>query len=164
MELLKPKVFVPFDKWVESIMGAGTKLWQGDEPKGLTVAEILSHQDSRMLLSPTDVQIEEAHRFIQGEQWDPIIRDARGRRPTLILNYIDRLLTDALVASREQGYKVSGEDAALVMYVIVTRNRDHQRMYNYLYSSYIEEMAFCLHPPVMIMSAEEAAAMKGVPA
>lgn len=157
-----------FDEWAESVLGQGQKAWQGDTPNGLTVRQIIEIENPGCAVRthpPTPEQIAEAYKFLNGEMWDSRIRENRvaNQRPTLIINMIQRLLTAALVASRDKGEEVPDEDAALAMYILVMRNKDHQRMYNYLFSTYVESVAV-FSKPTMIMSTEEAAAMKGVPA
>lgn len=94
--------------------------------------------------NPTEAEIAEAENFCNGfHQWpeDVVERRNTDGRPTLVINRLPSLVHAAVTASLKIGELVSDDDERLVTFHIVQRNRDAQKIYNYMRSQMAEEVA-----------------------
>ena len=109
--------------------------WTGDSlSSDIDVLDILASHRGEIPTSGPD--FEDAMAFYAGDQWPKEIQRKRQQmaRPALVVNRIPELVSRAYNASN--GKYLAYRDQ--LIYVLVLRNRDAQRMYNYMASAKVE--------------------------
>ena len=113
--------------------------WTGDSAPFKTAQEYVAdwHKDCGELTKELAL---EGKKFYTGRhQWSPDIRakrEAKGR-PCITVNRLPEICYHVLGASP----KMSQEEEDQFFAIMALRNREHQKMYNYIYSTYCELIA-----------------------
>lgn len=129
--------------------------WFGDPLlHTMTVRDIARSMPNIWRLYPE--VLSKARKFYDGDQWDEFVQEERvcASRPTLTINYLPRIASRAIENSRLVGEAFSRVDLMEMRVVISLRNRDAQKMYNYMMSQWVEHQSLFLHPPHLIVSKE----------
>lgn len=120
--------------------------WCGDPlDSKLTAASIINANYGMIERLSLD-DINDAVKFYNGEQWEDDVMVSRGKqgRPTLTINKLHLLVSNALQASREEHEWLTPADHTRLIVTLTVRNMDAQRMFNYLQSVIVEQA--CLSP------------------
>jgi hypothetical protein len=122
--------------------------WLGDQVGTVITVRSIIDSDDRPV---SEEERKEALAFYNGEQWDSAIEKARleKQRPTLVLNRLPELLAAALANDPMYNRILPGqclstaerEEIELAKVLLVRRNRDAQKMYNYEASARAESTA-----------------------
>jgi hypothetical protein len=126
--------------------------WPGDEIRSnVTVAALIAAEKNWPTMTPEETLA--ADKFFSGEQWDEQLRDRRmdEGRPCLVINRLPGLAACAIQASNDAGQPITELDKAILRIVLVRRNGDAQRFYNFMASAIAERTTL---PPQVMLSPE----------
>lgn len=136
-----------FNREMTDVAPPMTLAWPGDEvANGMTAQEYIAHERT-----PSAGEIIGGSEFYNGDQWPKSARQARlsKGRPCLVINRLPGIVSMLCANSQRSGEALTGEEYITLIAIVVRRNLDAQRFYNYTASSIAEQNEI---PPTVVLS------------
>jgi hypothetical protein len=107
-------------------------------PKSQSIVQVLASDDA-----PHDIEEARfADCFMRGIQWEPWIEEGRRKngRPCLVVNRMDCVKAHILASSERADCTL--KNLSRLDVILVRRLAEHQRLFNYFYSSWVDSRAW----------------------